>query len=183
MAELFAGFDARAVAIIGNSGSGKSTLAGQLSSQRDVAVLDLDTVAWQTGQTAMARDPIEAGAEVTAFLEGNPRGIVEGCYTALIEVSLQHLPLLLFLDPGVEACIAHCRGRSWEPHKYASADEQDARLEQLLDWVRGYYRREDEMSQAAHQALFDRYAGPKQHIRTAANLVSAWSVGGSTVLL
>lgn len=167
---LLAGIETRAVTIIGNSGSGKSTLAGQLSRQQGVAVLDLDTVAWQPGQTAIARNPTEAVAEVTAFLEDNPRGIVEGCYTALIEASLRHQPLLLFLDPGVEACITHCLERSWEPHKYASADEQDARLERLLDWVRGYYYREDAMSQAAHRGLFDRYAGPKQHITTAARL-------------
>lgn len=44
------------VAILGNSGSGKSTLARQLSERRDVAMLDLDTVAWEPGTAAVLQD-------------------------------------------------------------------------------------------------------------------------------
>ncbi len=37
------------IAIFGNSGSGKSTLANWLAESADLAVLDLDTVAWEPG--------------------------------------------------------------------------------------------------------------------------------------
>ena len=37
------------IAILGNSGSGKSTLANWLAESADLAVLDLDTVAWEPG--------------------------------------------------------------------------------------------------------------------------------------
>ena len=49
----------------------------------------------------------------------------------------------------------NCRSRPFEPHKYATAAEQDAHLELLLGWVRDYYTRDGDLSLAAHQALFD----------------------------
>ena len=75
--------------------------------------------------------------------------------------ALAYSPILLFIDPGVEACLANCRSRPWEPHKYASKDEQDEKLEFLLSWVRDYDSREGDLSLTAHQALFEGYRGLK----------------------
>ena len=52
-----------------------------------------------------------------------------------------------------------------EPHKYSSKAEQDEKLAFLLSWVADYYHRGGEMSLRAHQALFESYAGSKQHLR------------------
>lgn len=150
-------------AIIGNSGSGKSTLARQLAASTDAAVLDLDTVYWQPGQ-AVERPPGERVALVRDFCRSHPSWIVEGCYADLIEAALPFGPELIFLDPGIEACQAHCRNRPFEPHKFASKEEQDRHLAFLLEWVEGYYQRDDTMSLVAHRALFERYAGPKRRI-------------------
>lgn len=152
------------IAIIGNSGSGKSTLARQLAEGRPVSVLDLDTVAWEPGQVAVPREAAAAAAEVQAFCAARDHWIVEGCYASLVEASFRHSPLLLFLEPGPEACLANCRSRPWEPHKYASKDEQDARLGFLLDWVRNYYVRDGDLSLAGHQRLIDRYEGPRRKV-------------------
>jgi adenylate kinase family enzyme len=152
------------IAIIGNSGSGKSTLARQLSEGRPVSVLDLDTVAWEPGQAAVLRDSAAAAAEVQAFCAAREHWIVEGCYASLVQAALGRSPLLLFLEPGLEACLANCRSRPWEPHKYASNDEQDARLGLLLDWVRDYYVRDGDLSLAGHQRLFDGYEEPRHKV-------------------
>jgi adenylate kinase family enzyme len=152
------------VAIIGNSGSGKSTLAQALASARGLATLDLDNVAWEAGKVAVARDPAVAARDVRTFCEAREDWVVEGCYASLIEQALVYTPVLLFVDPGVDACVAHCRARPWEPHKYASKQEQDARLEFLLQWVRDYYVRDGELSRAAHEQLFDAYGGKKQRL-------------------
>lgn len=152
------------VAIIGNSGSGKSTLARQLATRFGAATLDLDTVAWEPGEVAVARPPADAVADVRSFCEVHDAWIVEGCYAALVEAVLPYAPSLLFLDPGVEVCLAHCQSRPWEPHKYPSKAAQDEKLAFLLDWVRAYYTRDDALSLAAHEALFHRYAGPKQRL-------------------
>ena len=149
------------VAIVGNSGSGKSTLAGQIAAAHSIASLDLDTVAWEPGKIAVARPPEAAAADVTAFCSTHDRWVVEGCYAALVGHAIAYSPLLLFVDPGMDACLAHCRNRPWEPHKYASKAEQDAKLEFLLAWVRGYYSRDDDLSLSAHRTLFESYHGLK----------------------
>jgi hypothetical protein len=87
--------------------------------------------------------------------------VVEGCYAGLIRQALEHSPILLFIEPGVDACVANCRSRPWEPHKYASRVEQDEKLAFLLSWVREYYSRDGDLSLSAHQMLFDAYRGPK----------------------
>lgn len=150
-------------AIIGNSGSGKSTLARQLAASSGASVLDLDTVYWLPGQ-AVERPSAERLALVQDFCQSHASWIVEGCYADLIEAALLFGPELIFLDPGVEVCQAHCRNRPFEPHKFASKEDQDRHLAFLLEWVAGYYQRDDTMSLAAHRALFERYAGPKRRI-------------------
>jgi adenylate kinase family enzyme len=149
------------ISIIGNSGSGKSTLARALAAQHGLAGLDLDTVAWLPEQIAVARHPQEAAAEVDRFCSEHGDWVVEGCYGSLVSITLVHAPVLLFLEPGPEVCLAHCAARPWEPHKFASKQAQDALLEPLQAWVRDYYQRQGELSLQGHQALFDAYAGPK----------------------
>ncbi|MBL8521230.1 MAG: (d)CMP kinase [Betaproteobacteria bacterium] len=149
------------ITIVGNSGSGKSTLAAALAAQLGASLLDLDAVYWEPDQIAVARDPAAARADVVAFSAAHDRWVVEGCYASLAEASLSGAPTLVFLNPGLEVCIAHCRARPWEPHKYASKQEQDARLAFLLDWVASYATRDDDMSLGAHRRVFDAYGGPK----------------------
>jgi adenylate kinase family enzyme len=155
------------VAIIGNSGSGKSTLAQHIAAIHSVTALDLDSVAWEPGKVAVARSANEAAGDVRAFCEQHDRWVVEGCYADLTRRALEYSPMLLFMDPGVDACLSNCRERPWEPHKYASKDEQDAGLEFLLSWVREYYTRSGDLSHADHQALFDAYRGPKRRLTDA----------------
>lgn len=154
------------IAILGNSGSGKSTLARRLAKLHGLSYLDLDTVAWEPGKVAVPRDPAAAVADVRAFCTTHEKWVVEGCYEALVEATLVLAPRLIFLDPGLEACLANCSARPWEPHKYVSPKEQDEKLAFLLSWVRAYYVREGDLSRVAHLALFEAYQGVKQRIST-----------------
>jgi adenylate kinase family enzyme len=148
------------ILIFGNSGSGKSTMARDLSLKCGIPHLDLDQLAWTSPGT---RKPVaESAAEIRTFAAQHPQWVAEGCYADLVEVLVPLATELRFLNPGVEACIANCRARPWEPDKYASKEEQDARLEFLLQWVRDYETRHDEYSLTRHRELFDRYAGPKR---------------------
>jgi adenylate kinase family enzyme len=158
------------IAIIGNSGSGKSTLARWFAERTGAVLLDLDTVAWVPGQIAVARAADEAENQVRAFCSGHDDWVVEGCYANLVNVALAFSPRLLFLNPGEEQCVANCRARPWEQHKYESKDDQDARLPFLLVWVAEYYRRTGEMSLAGHISCFAGYVGPKHELRVAPHL-------------
>lgn len=140
-------------------------MAERLVREHGIPALDLDTVAWERGQIAVARDWQAARADVRRFCGRSGGWVVEGCYAGLIEATLSFRPELLFLDPGLEACLAHCRERPWEPHKYPSKSEQDARLPFLLEWVADYYRREGDLSWRRHCELFEAYTGPKRWLR------------------
>jgi len=152
------------IAIIGNSGSGKSTLAKQLASIHRLVALDLDTLAWVPGQVAIPREHASAEADVRSFCATNENWVIEGCYARLIQPALNYSPVLVFLEPGVEACLSNCRNRPWEPHKYKSKSEQDEKLPFLFNWVRDYYSREGDLSLGAHHALFEGYQGSKRLI-------------------
>ncbi len=162
------------IAIIGNSGSGKSILARRLATGNATSILDLDTVVWAPERIAIARDPAAVHADIKQFCSAHAEWIVEGCYTDCIQATLRYRPELVFLDPGKEVCLENCRRRPWEPHKYASRADQDAMLDFLLGWVEEYYRRDDDRSLKAHQALFDEYRGPKRLVRGPAR-TSAYS--------
>ncbi|WP_269531959.1 hypothetical protein [Chitinimonas sp. BJYL2] len=157
-------------AILGNAGSGKSTLANWLAATANVSALDLDSVAWEPDQPAVARPNALAEADVSTFCATHTGWVVEGCYGNLIEAALAFQPLLVFLNPGLARCTVHCQNRSWEPHKYPSKQEQDANLPFLLSWVAEYYTRDGSMSLAAHKAIFDKYAGPKVELQHAPQL-------------
>ena len=148
------------IVIIGNSGSGKTTMGDRLAAAYALPHLDLDSLAWES--PAVRRALEESIAMIHAFVEANPEWIVEGCYAGLVESILPFATELRFLNPGIQACVANCRARPFEPHKYASMDEQNARLEFLLSWVREYVVRDDEYSLAAHRRLFDAFTGPKR---------------------
>ena len=157
------------IAIMGNSGSGKSTLAQSLASRSLIASLDLDLVYWEPGKLAVERPDDARLADVRAFCSANESWIIEGCYGDLIEAAFPWRPELIFLDPGIDVCLNHCRMRPFEAHKYQSKEEQDQSLQFLLHWVAEYYNRPGPMSLQGHLELFHRYDGPKRQITSAAD--------------
>jgi SAM-dependent methyltransferase len=169
----------RRVIVFGNSGSGKSTLAAQLSRAEGLAHLDLDTLAWLPTDPPTRR-PIEDSAdEIVGFTAQHDAWVIEGCYTDLLAMVRRAATEMVFLNPGVEACVAHCRARPWEPHKYATRVAQDANLAMLIGWVRGYPSRSDTCSLVAHRALYDAFEGPKREVREAGMQATAEQVAGA----
>lgn len=152
------------VAIIGNSGAGKSTLASLIAAWAGVPCLDLDTVAWEPDQPAVPRDEFESRAAVAAFCRHQAGWVLEGCYANLIEEALTYGPHLIFVNPGREACMSHCKNRPWESHKYPSKAAQDKNLTSLLKWVADYDQRTGPMSLPGHAACFASYQGPKREL-------------------
>lgn len=149
------------ILVFGNSGSGKSTYARALAARHELAHLDLDAIVWEPGKIAVQRDPQAILASLMQFLESEPKWVIEGCYGELVEFASAHCTRLVFLNPGLEACQTNNLKRPWEPHKYASMEQQNSMLAALQDWVSGYYTRNDAWSYAAHRRIFDTYLGPK----------------------
>lgn len=154
------------IVVMGNSGAGKSTLAGRLAIEHGLAHLDLDTLAWLPTHPPQRAPLAESAAKIEAFATAHTGWVIEGCYADLLRIAADRCTQLIFLNPGTEACIANCRARPWEPHKYPSREAQDANLAMLLEWVRAYETRDDEFSLRAHRALFDEFRGDKREWTT-----------------
>ncbi|WP_216900566.1 methyltransferase domain-containing protein [Synechococcus sp. CCY 9618] len=152
------------VLVFGNSGSGKSTFAGALARVHGLAHLDLDTIVWEADTVAVERRPADVRASLETFLASYPRWVIEGCYGELVEVAAGRCTELVFLNPGLSACLDNNRRRPWEPHKYATKEAQDAMLADLQEWVTGYYQRQDAWSYTDHRRLFEAFTGPKREI-------------------
>jgi adenylate kinase family enzyme len=159
--------DMSKVVIFGNSGAGKSTWARQLAEEQQLGHLDLDTLAWQPGVPPKRRALADSARELAQFTARHSDWVIEGCYSDLLELVVPACTEMVFLNPGVEVCIEHCRARPWEPHKYASKAAQDANLELLIDWVRAYETRDDALSLASHRRLFAEFSGPKREVGAA----------------
>jgi len=82
------------------------------------------------------RLPLPANKKLIArFMADNTAWVIERCYSSLLGYVMPHTSEIIFLNPGVETCIANSNNRPWEPHKYESP--------------------------AAHRRLFDAYNGTK----------------------
>ena len=149
------------VLVYGNSGSGKSTYARALSRHLGLAHLDLDSIVWKPGKIAVQRDQQSIFASLVEFLASEPRWVIEGCYGELVEAASAYCSELVFLNPGLQTCLANNLKRPWEPHKYASMEQQNSMLATLQSWLAGYYTRDDAWSYEAHRRIFNEYSGVK----------------------
>ena len=162
------------ILIFGNSGSGKSTLARALSHQLQAEHLDLDVVAWRKDQPTVRADFEDSRRELLGFIEKFDQWVIEGCYSTLLREAAAHCTEMIFLNPGIEACMENCRNRPWEPHKYASSEAQNANLEMLIEWVREYETREDEFSLREHRNLYDQHQGRKVEVTSNEEAAREW---------
>lgn len=152
------------IIIFGNSGAGKSTLAKSLKEKSRLAHLDLDLLAWQNLPTPTRKPVTESKIDIEQFIATHKDWVIEGCYVDLIEIAIQHATEIIFINPGIEACINNCQNRPWEPHKYKTKELQDNNLGMLIEWIRQYNTRDDEFSLMAHQKLFASFNGQKTEI-------------------
>lgn len=154
------------IIIFGNSGSGKSTMAKHYADKYQLAHLDLDTIAWQDTNPPTRKPTIESQKAIEQFCKDNETWIIEGCYSDLLNLACKQATQMIFLNPGIETCIENCKNRPWEPHKYASIEEQNKNLPMLINWVKDYYIRTDDFSFASHDLLFKGFKGNKEQFST-----------------
>jgi adenylate kinase family enzyme len=153
------------VLVFGNSGSGKSTYARALATREGLAHLDLDSIVWEPGKIAVQRPRESVVASLKSFIDSQTAWVIEGCYGGLVRAASVHCTLLVFLNRGMDACLANNLRRPWEPHKYASLELHNTTRSQLQERVAGYYERADAWSYRVHREIFDAFAGPKVKYR------------------
>lgn len=154
------------ILIFGNSGAGKSTLAKRLSEKYELSHLDLDVLAWLDTNPPTRKPLSESKQEIDLFLQKSDSWVIEGGYSDLLSLVADKANYMIFLNPDVDVCIQHCHARPWEPHKYATKQEQDNNLDMLINWVKEYEHREDEFSLKSHLQLYENFSGHKQEIKS-----------------
>lgn len=154
------------IIIFGNSGSGKSSLAKTLSERYKAKHLDLDTITWKADQPGVRASFEESKDALMRFIEESDSWVIEGCYSDLLKEAARYSTEMIFLNPGIDACVENCKARPWEPHKYPTKEAQDENLKMLIDWVREYETRDDEFSLRAHRELFDNHIGRKTEYKS-----------------
>lgn len=150
------------ILVFGNSGCGKTTLCGELARRYGVPHLDLDAIVWEPGKIAVQRPMSNILTALDEYMGAHPSWAIEGCYGELIEHASSRCTRLVFINPGRETCLRQNSHRPWEPHKYVSAEVQEAMLANLQAWISSYYERDDAWSFRAHRALFDAFDGSKR---------------------
>ena len=148
--------------IFGNSGSGKSTLAKRLAEDKNLAHLDLDTIAWLPVNPPKRQSLESSKKLIEAFIDTHDNWVIEGCYADLLELTLDKASEVIYLNLPMELCVENAKNRPWEPHKYPSKEAQDANLSMLIDWIEQYELRQDTFSKQAHQSLYQCFNGHKQ---------------------
>ena len=153
--------------LLGNAGAGKSTMARRLIGSADISRLSLDEIAWDQGTRRKPLD--ESRTLLRQFIDANGQWVIEGCYGDLIEAALPYCTELRFLNPGIETCVAHCNRRPWESSKFSSAEQQNAMLDHLIQWVKDYETRNDEYGLKRHRQIFDNFSGTKREYTSTAS--------------
>ena len=160
-------FNRMKLILLGNAGAGKSTMARRLIGSANIPRLSLDEIAWDQGTR---RKPLtDSLVLLSEFLGAKEQWVIEGCYGDLIEAALPHCTELRFLNPGIETCVAHCNRRPWEASKFSSAEQQNAMLDQLIQWVKEYETRNDEYGLKRHRQIFDDFSGTKREYTSTAS--------------
>jgi adenylate kinase family enzyme len=145
--------------ILGNAGSGKTTLSRKLIEIEPASRLSLDDVAFDGSAD---RCPIDDSiAKVMGFIATRNSWVIEGCYADILEPIMKYADKLIFLNPEIKACIQHCKNRPWEPEKFKTKEEQDANLNNLIDWVTEYQTRSDEYGLKRHRQIFNNFSNEK----------------------
>lgn len=155
--------------IIGNSGSGKTWLAKRLFTKAGGSVVHLDDVFWLPGGFNERRGPLEVSRFIDAK-RAETQWVVEGVYGNLASQFLPSALTLVWLDLPWHVCELRLKLRGSESKAHMGREQSDLGLQELIGWAEAYSSRRGSSSQAAHQALFEAFQGPRFRIRSEAEV-------------
>ncbi|NKJ72803.1 AAA family ATPase [Rhizobium leguminosarum bv. viciae] len=143
------------VLIMGNGGSGKTWLARRLGEQLRHPITHLDDIHWEPGGYGTARDRTLRDEMVVAAA-AEDRWIMEGVYGQLVNLALNRVTALIWIDLPEEACIANVKERGIQ------GGGTETQFIGLLKWVAEYRTRTNNWNSFdAHAQLYSAFSGSK----------------------
>jgi adenylate kinase family enzyme len=119
------------VAIVGSGGAGKSMLARQVGAIAGLPVIHLDHHFWRPGWVPT---PDDVWVERQRELLAGDRWVVDGNYSATLELRAERADTAVFLDLPRRVCVARAIRRFRSPILQASGCPQKVDL-QFLRWI------------------------------------------------
>ena len=90
------------IIVIGCPGSGKSTLSEKLSSCINIPIYHLDNIYWLEDKSVISKEEF---LEKLEQIMKNETWIIDGNYSATIELRLQNCDTVIFLDYDTQICL------------------------------------------------------------------------------
>lgn len=127
------------ISIIGSGGSGKSILAKQLEKKTCIPAYHLDALYWQPGWVETERNKWRSMQE---DLCGKDEWILDGNYSATLDVRLKCSDTIIFLDINRFTCLARAIWRSLKSYGKTRPDMAEGCKEQFdikfAKWILDY---------------------------------------------
>lgn len=152
--------------IMGNGGCGKTWLARRLGDAFSVPVIHLDEIHWEPGHRGIARDKALVDSDVAALAQSET-WVMEGVYGWLVNIALDRVTSLVWIDLPEPECIANITQRGMQ------GGESEAQFQDLLRWVAAYrVRTKNWNSFEAHARLFAGHDGAKSRLTSRAQVLA-----------
>jgi len=101
------------VVVVGSGGAGKSTFSRRLGALTGLPVVHLDDLYWRPGWEPT---PVDEWRAVQARVVTEPRWIVDGNYSATLDVRLERADTVVFLDFPRALCLSRALWRVARNH-------------------------------------------------------------------
>ncbi len=128
--------------IIGSPGSGKSTLARHLRELLHIPAYHMDYIFWQPGWVPIKRKKL---VEETKKLMEKDTWIIDGNYSATMDIRLQEADTIIFLHFSTMRCLYGITKRRLQYHKQTRPGLAAGCPEKLdwefFQWVRKFNKR------------------------------------------
>lgn len=123
------------IIVIGCPGSGKSRFSRALHALTGIPLIHLDLLKWNADRTTVSKEVFRQ--RLTDALAGE-KWIIDGNYSATMELRMQACDTVFFLDFPTEVCLAGIRERKGMPRPDMPCVQPDEDDEEFVEFIRRY---------------------------------------------